>query len=162
VWKPLEIDQEMEHNLHVMCDFLLLDHTPRRIRIQEDHLFVYSNDTRLFDSIAELKVCKLREITRVKLRGKPNAVNLKSSGHAFRTYLRTSRLPETTARSLRGFLQAQQDIRLSPSLAVWCHNGWLRTQRHFFFDHHSTNTANMLELIAPGLVKSTLPIATDK
>ena len=152
----------MEENLHVMCDFLLLDHTPRRIRIQEDHISIYCNDQRLFHSIDSLGVCKMREITGIRLAGTPGAVNLRSSTHAWRTYLRASRLSTHTAGSVRAFLQAQQDIRLSPSLATWCNKTWLSTQRHFFFDHNSSSTTNMLSLIAPGLAKSTLPIATDK
>ena len=162
VWEPLEIDQEMEQNLHIMCDFLLEDHTPRRIRIQEDHLFVYCNDPRLFDSINSLRECKHLEVTGIKLAGRPGAVNLRSSDHAWRTYLRASRLSAATVQSVRAFLRAQQDVRLSPSLSAWCENDWLWTQKHFFFDHHSTSTIDMLSLIAPGLVKSTLPIATDK
>ena len=162
IWEPLEIDQEMEHNLHIMCDFLLQDHTPRRIRIQEDHIFVYSNDQLLFERIEHLGICARRDIIQVKLVGTVGALNLRHSDHALRTYLRASRLPSATAESVRAFLRAQQDVRLSPSLSSWCEHDWLWTQKHFFFDHHSTSTANMLELIAPGLVKSTLPIATDK
>ena len=161
-WEPLEITAEMENDLHVLCDFLLQDHTPRRIRIQEDHISIYCNDQRLFHSIDSLGVCKQREIIDIQLAGTPGAVNLRSSTHAWRTYLRASRLPAATAGSVRAFLRAQQDVRLSPSLSSWCENDWLWTQRHFFFDHHSTGTNNMLALIAPGLVKSTLPIATDK
>ena len=161
-WAPLEIGPEIENDLHVMCDFLLQDHTPRRIRIQEDHMFVYSNDPALFHRIQSFRTCQLCEVTGVELTGTPGAVNLRSSDHVLRTYLRASRLQAHTAGSVRAFLRAQQDVRLSPSLAAWCDNNWLWTQRHFFFDHHSTTTTNMLELIAPGLAKSTLTIATDK
>jgi hypothetical protein len=161
-WEPLEITAEMENDLHVLCDFLLLDHTPRRIRIQEDNMFAYSNDRLFFSNIDSLRVCKMLELTEAQLTRTPGAVNLRSSDHALRTYLRASRLPAAAAQSVRAFLRAQQDVRLSPSLSSWCEHDWLWTQRHFFFDHHSTSTANMLELIAPGLVKSTLPIATDK
>ena len=153
---------DMESDLHVLCDFLLLDHIPRRIRIQEDHIFVYSNDIELFDRIQTLGVCSLCEITSVKLAGIPGVVYLKSSGHAMRTYLRSSRLPAHTARSVRTFFLSQTDVRLSPSLAAWCHNTWLYTQRHYFLDHSSDSTINMLQLIVPGLVKCTLPITTDK
>jgi hypothetical protein len=161
-WETLEIGQDIENNLHLMCDFLVQDHTSRRIRIQEDQMFVYSNDPELFDRMQSLRVCQLGEVTDIQLSGTPGAVNLRSSDHGLRTYLRASRLTARTAESLRGFLRAQQDIRLSPSLAAWCDNTWLWTQRHFFYDHHSATTTNMLELIAPGLAKSTLPISTDK
>lgn len=162
VWEPLEITAEMEDNLHVLCDFLLQDHTSRRIRIQEDHLFVYSNDQQLFDSIAALKVCQLSNIIKVQLTGTPGTINLRSSDHVLRTYLHAVRFTAHTAESVRRFLLAQQDIKLSPSLSSWCTNNWLWTQRHFFLDHDSDNTIKMLQLIAPGLVKRTLPITTDK
>jgi hypothetical protein len=161
-WESLEITAEMESDLHVLCDFLLADNTPRRIRIQEDHMSVYSNDPALFDRIQSLAVCESRERIKVELVDAPGTVNLRSSDHALRTFLRAHRLSEHTAGSLRAFFHAQTDIRLSPSLAAWCANNWLWTQRHFFFDHHSASTANMLALIAPGLVKRTLTITTDK
>ena len=162
VWEPLTITVEAEENLHVMCDFLLSDPAPRRIRIQEDHVFVYAYDRRLFDRIHRLGVCRLRDVTGVELVGQAGTVNLRSSSHAWRTYLRARRFDTSTAASVRAFLQAQKDVRLSPSLSAWCDNTWLWTQRHFFFDHDSHSTMNMLELIAPGLVKCTLPITTDK
>ena len=161
-WEQYTVPAEAEHNLHVMCDFLQTDATPRRIRIQEHNLFVYANDLALFEAIKALGICALQDIVQIDLAGVPGTVNLRSSNHALRTFLRARRLPENTAVSLRGFLLAQRDVRLSPSLAAWCGNSWVGTQRHYFFDHHSSSTANMLELIAPGLVKSTLPITTDK
>lgn len=161
-WEPLEITSEMESNLHVLCDYLLLDHIPRRIRIQEDHIFVYCNDQQLFDNITSLGVCNLRDIVQVQQVGTPNMINLRYSRYALRTYLRTRRLTAATAGSVHAFLLAQTDVRLSPSLSSWCENKSLSTRTHFFLDHDSNSTINMLELIAPGLVKSTLPIATDK
>lgn len=161
-WEPLEITSEMESNLHVLCDFLLLDQTPRRIRIQEDNIFVYCNDQRLFDDIISLGVCNLLEIVQVQQTGTPGKINLRSSDHAFRTYLRARRLAAATAGSVQAFLLAQKDVRLSPSLFSWCANKSFSTRTHFFLDHDSNSTINMLELIAPGLVKSTLPITTDK
>jgi hypothetical protein len=152
----------MENDLYVLCDFLMTDHTPRRVRIQEDHLFVYCNDPALFDQIDSLAVCEERERTKVELVGVPGTINLRSSDYHMRSYLRAHRLPEHRAGSVRAFLLAQKDVRLSPSLYTWCENDWLWTQRHFFFDHDSDSTVNMLALIAPGLVQRTLTITTDK
>jgi hypothetical protein len=57
---------------------------------------------------------------------------------------------------------AQEQIRLSPSLRYWCENDgqWLYT--YYFLDHASASTVDMLQIIAPNIIRCTLPIVTDK
>jgi hypothetical protein len=162
VWGPVEITDRMIENLHRICDFFLSDDTPRKVRIQEDTLFIYCNDPSLLDRVETLEGCRRLETTQIKLEGRPGTVHLRSSDYSLRTYLRSVKLAEPAATSLRKFLLAQQDVRLSPSLTWWCGHPRTIVKAHYFLDHDSASTSHMLDLVVPGLVKRSMPIDTDK
>ena len=162
LWEPLEITDSMVMDLHDLCDFLQRDPTPRRMRIQEQHVMFYCDDPEFLDRIEALGVARRLETTHIEIKGIPGTINLRHSGYRLRSYLRQSRLTEAAARSVSGFLLAQQDVRLSPSLTEWCTEQRTFMRAHYFFDHLDPGTAHMLNLIKPGLVKSTLSITTDK
>jgi hypothetical protein len=148
--------------LHSMCDFLLSDTTPRKIMISNNHLYVYANDPVIYQRIQDHGLALFIELSEIQLTGTPDTVHLKRSDHTMRSYLRSRKLETATATSVRQWLVAQQSVRLSPSLRYWCENDgrWLFT--YYFLDHDSVSTVDMLQLIAPGIVRCTLPIITDK
>ena len=161
-WEPVRITDEDVMALHAMCDFLLEDTTPRKIMISDDHLYIYANDKSVYQRILDHGLARFTELSEVQLTGIPNTVRLRCSDHSMRSYLRSRKLELSTATSVRKWLAAQQSIRLSPSLHYWCANGgrWLYT--YYFLDHDSASTVDMLQIIAPGIVRCTLPIVTDK
>jgi hypothetical protein len=148
--------------LHSMCDFLLTDTTPRKIMISDNNLYMYANDPVIYQRIQNHGLALLKQLTEVQLIGNPGTVTLKRSEYTMRSYLRSRKLDTATATCVRQWLMSQDSVRLSPSLRYWCENDgrWLFT--YYFMDHDSASTANMLELIAPGIVRSTLPIVTAK
>jgi hypothetical protein len=161
-WEPVRITDEDVQALHAMCDFLLSDPTPRKIMIRDNNLHVYANDQDLYQCIIEQELATFVGLCEVNLTGSPNTVRLRSSDHGLRSYFRGRKLDASTARSVRTWLLAQQSVRLSPSLRYWCENKgtWLFT--YYFLDHDSASTVDMLQIIAPGIIRCTLPIVTDK
>jgi len=161
-WEPVRITDENVMALHSMCDFLLSDTTPRKIMISDNHLYVYANDPAIYQNIVDTGLALFTELSEIQLTGIPNTVHLKRSDHTMRTYLRSRKLETATASSVRKWLMAQESVRLSPSLRYWCENEgrWLFT--YYFLDHDSASTGDMLQLVAPGIVRCTLPIVTDK
>ncbi len=161
-WQPVRITDEDVMALHSMCDFLLTDTTPRKIMISDDHLYVYANDPVIYQRIQDHGLALITQLSEVQLTGTPDTVCLKRSDHAMRSYLRSRKLATATATSVRQWLMAQDSVRLSPSLRYWCENEgrWLFT--YYFLDHDSASTVDMLQLIAPDIVRCTLPIVTDK
>ena len=145
-----------------MCDFLLADTAPRKIMISDNHLYLYANDPTIYQRIVDAGLALFTELSEVQLTGSPNTVSLRRSDHAMRSYFRAKKLEIATATSVRKWLMAQQSVRLSPSLRYWCENEgrWLFT--YYFMDHDSTSTLDMLNLIAPGVIRCTLPIVTAK
>lgn len=161
-WEPVRITDEDLQALHAMCDFLLTDNTPRKIMISDNHLYVYANDPVIYQRIQAHGLARFTELLQVQLTGAPNTVHLRRSDHAMRSYFRGRKLEASAAASVRKWLTAQESVRLSPSLRYWCENEgtWLYT--YYFLDHDSVSTADMLRLIAPGIIRCTLPIVTDK
>ncbi len=161
-WEPVRITDEDVMALHSMCDFLLADITPRKIMISNNHLYVYANDTSIYQRIQDHGLSQFIELCQVQLTGTPNTVHLQRSDHAMRSYFRAKKLEPATATSVRKWLTAQESVRLSPSLRYWCEieGRWLYT--YYFLDHDSGSTIDMLNLIAPGIIRCTMPIITDK
>jgi hypothetical protein len=161
-WEPVHISDEDVMALHSMCDFLLTDTTPRKIMISDDHIYVYANDPGIYHRILNHGLALFKELLQVQLTGIPDTVHLKRSDHAMRSYLRSRKLDAATATSVRKWLIAQESVRLSPSLRYWCENGHRLLYTYYFFDHNSVHTVDMLHLIAPNIIRCTLPIVTDK
>jgi len=161
-WEPVRITEDNVMALHAMCDFLTTDTTPRKIMILDNHLYVYANDSAVYQRILDHGLAPLVELSEVRLIGTPDTVRLRRSDHALRSYFRSRKLDNSTAISVRKWLTAQQSLKMSPSLRYWCDNDgrWLFT--YYFFDHDSGSLVDMLQIIAPGLIRCTLPIVTDK
>jgi hypothetical protein len=161
-WEPVRITEEDVMALHAMCDFLLADTIPRKIMISDHQLYIYANDTAIYQRIENHGLARFVQLSQVQLTGTPNTVCLRRSDHSMRSYFRSTKLQTATATSVRKWLLAQESVRLSPSLRYWCENEgrWLFT--YYFLDHDSTSAVDMLQLIVPGIIRCTLPIVTDK
>lgn len=152
--------------LHLMCDFFLAQTARKKIVIAGSMIYVYTNDVALIESICDLPwvVPSTTRVSTITLAGTAGAVTLKSPDHAWRTYFKTMYFTHAVGAAIRDFLQAQEGIRLSPALTKY----WSRQKppmfslNYFFVDHDSASTMSMLGLIAPGLVRKTVPIVADK
>ena len=161
-WAPIRITDKDVQSLHAMCDFLTCDTTPRKIMIKDNHIYVYANDAAIYQRITDQGLAPLVELLEVRFAGTPNTVHLKCSKHAMRSYFRSRKLDTSTANSVRHYLVAQESATLSPSLGYWCENNGQYLFSYYFIDHDSASTTDMLQIIAPGSIRCTLPIVTDK
>jgi hypothetical protein len=152
--------------LHQMCAFFLAQTARKKIVIAGSMIYVYTNDVTLIESICDLPwvVPSTTRVSTITLAGTAGAVTLKSPDHAWRTYFKNRYFTHAVGAAMRDFLQAQEGIRLSPALTDY----WDRQKSpmfslsYFFVDHDSPSTMSMLGLIAPGLVRKTVPIIADK
>lgn len=161
-WEPIRITNEDVRALHAMCDFLITDSTPRKIMIQDNHIHVYANDAAIYQRMLDHDLAQLIELSEVNLVGKPGTVHLRQSDHSLRSYFRGRKLDVAMAQSVKRWLSAQESVTLSPSLRYWCENDGRYLFSYYFLDHDSASTTAMLQIIAPGTIRCTLPIVTDK
>ena len=161
-WVPLEITNQDVDRLHAMCTFLQTESTARQIVLHGDHFFLYTNHAELFDRISRLGLARLTSITEAETSGLANTIMIKNSAWQQRSYFRARKLCDKTALAVKSFLLAQQSVRLSPSLLLWCQQDRRWTDRHFFIDHNQTAVISMLGFIIPDLVRVTRDISTAK
>jgi hypothetical protein len=126
------------------------------------HIYIYSNDVAIYQRILDHGLAPLIELSEVRFTGSPNTVHLKHSKHTIRSYFRSRKLDTLTANSVRQYLAAQESTTLSPSLGYWCENNGRYLFSYYFLDHDSVAITDMLQIIAPGIIRCTLPIVTDK
>jgi hypothetical protein len=148
-------------NLHHFCDFLLNDTRDKRLVITHNTICVYTSDSTLIDAVLDLHYVVRPQLRKIELVGQAGSVRLSQSDYKFRSYFRYARLNVGQATNIKNFLSAQTEIRLSPSLKHWCLVGtWKMCSDYFFIDHNDSGTLSMLGLIAPRLIRKTMPIVT--
>jgi hypothetical protein len=160
------ITDAMIENLHQMCDFFLAQaDQDRRITIMNSMLYVYSRSRDLAEKLWRLPLItpdSELQLIRIQLRGQPGTVILKSPRHRYRSYFNTTKLSLDEACGLKNYLENQEGIRISSSLQDWMETNWVYLRDYYFLDHDHPSTMQMLQLIAPGTVRKTLPIVADK
>lgn len=162
-WHRTQITDQHVADLHAMCDFLLEDSRDRKIMISGDVVHVYTTDATLIEDVMALPYVNNAYHRQIQAVGQPNTVQLKHPRHAWRSYFRQRLMTVEQKNSIVKFLTAQPDVRLSPSMK------WFLTADHqtrmydyYFVDHDDAGFITMLSLIAPGIIRRTLPITADK
>ena len=162
-WRRAQILDHHVVDLHAMCDFLLEDSRDRKIMISGDVVHLYTRDADLVQDVMALPYVKNASHRQIQAVGQPNTIPLKNPRHAWRSYFRQRQMTVEHKDNLVKFLTAQEHVRLSPSMK------WFLTSSHqtrvydyYFVDHDDSGFITMLSLIAPGIIRRTLPISADK
>ena len=162
-WHRVQILDHQVVDLHAMCDFLLEDPRDRKLMISGDVVHLYTCDAALVRDVMMLPYVKDASHRQIRVVGKPHTIHLKNPRHAWRSYFRQRQMTVEHKDNLVKFLTAQEHVRLSPSMK------WFLTSDHqtrmydyYFVDHDDSGFITMLSLIAPGIIRRTLPIVTDK
>lgn len=167
-YKP-DVDVE---KLHRLCDHLKGLSGDHKLMFSGTLIYIYTNDQDLLKELStweELDKLKLTFFC-VELFGTAGAVNLRNPTHKFRTYLRNIKLSDQQRESLGSYLQAQNDVTISPALSFFIRPSSesvssyrsTRTQDYFFINHDSPGSISMLNLIVPNIIRKTLPITAYK
>jgi len=162
-WAKANITDQQVVDLHAMCDFLVNDARPRKLMISTDVVYLYTTDETLVRDVMSLPYVQNAVHYQARIQGPPNTVLLKNPRHAWRSYFRQQLITAEQKHSLVKFLTAQSDVRLSPSMKWFLISGHqTRVFDYYFVDHDDSGFITMLSLIAPGIIRRTLPIVTDK
>lgn len=164
-WTKVDITDQQVADLHRLCDFLLADQRPRKMTITGDWIYLYTTDASLISDIRALDYLDdtRMAVHRAQQVGTPGTVRLRHARNSYRSYFRHIVLSEQQKTSLRQFLEAQENLRLSPALDEAL--SLAHTKRvfdYYFVDHNDSGVITMLNLIVPGIVRRTIPIVADK
>lgn len=164
-WKQrnsMSITPAVVQRLHHICDIINDSRDQAKIMLTGHWLYVYTNDTNFVQTLVDCSESENDTCTEIALYGPRDCVVLQKANHQYRSYFRNMRLDNKTSLSLRGFLQVQENIRLSPALLTFFENGWQRSQDYYFIDYDDPSIISMLSMIVPRLVRKTLPIKEHK
>lgn len=138
-----------------------------RLVVSGKVVYLYSNNLDTLQELATISQftqnIKLRQ---VEVNRPINTVLLRNSLYLKRSYFRERWIDAKSKEAVKNFLTRQDDIRLGPGLKSCLdgknisYKGETLMQRYFFFDHNSDSTSVMLELIAPGTIRQTVPVLT--
>lgn len=155
------ITPEVEQKLYQICDIINNSREQVKVMLTSNFLYAYTNDQSLLQLLINFgNECDT--LTEIELQGPKDSVVLRQANHRYRSYFRNLRIDNKTSTNLRGFLQVQENLRFSPALLTFFENGWQMSQDYYFIDHDDMSIISMLSMIAPRLIRKTLPIAQHK
>jgi len=155
---------QTQHNIHALLDVLTEKLSNNHMTVTVDYAYVYSNDLDWLTKIAALPYLNFVKLREAVVDRPRDTVYLTQSEYTNRSYFRECWITAETKVVLRGFLNNQENIKLSPSLGTWINkdynhnNGRALLARHYFFDHNSDKIPFMLSLAAPKLIRCTLQV----
>lgn len=155
------ITDEVIAHLHTLFDFLKNQKDYRTI-IDQHIVNLYTNSEDTIKELMDFSFVNSVDIVKLIVIGTADSIILKRSKFLYRTYFRYHSCKSDEITSIMNYLSSQEDIQLSPHLQ-WIQKHGLKTLRnHSFFDHMSPNTAYMLHLINPSIIRKTLTIKSNK
>ena len=154
---------DWQHDLFNVAGLLNSD-VDKKIYICTDWVNVYVNELELIRQLeAALNFTKSIAVNEIDLVGSPDLLLVKTvPEHEYRSYFRAAKLTTNNKTALVSYITSQEDVRTSPAVSLWLKKKMLYAENHFFIDHNSLATTQMLSLILPGLVRKTLKIVQDK
>lgn len=152
------IDQSQMMAVLDFADFLRKHDTDYKMVISVSWVWIYSNNLELIQKIQDLSYVKQVQLTEAVITRPRDCVVLKKSTNQWRSYFRSQRLDSEQKHSLKNFLQNQQDVRTSTALQQWLDTHYARSQDYYFVDHNGGGFEIMLNLVAPNIIRKTLPI----
>lgn len=155
------VDNQCElNNLLDMTTFLWsIKHQVKPV-FSGDWGYLYSNDKRLLQQVVDKDYVCVYYIKEAVVDRPRNTIVLKSSPYRSRTFLQERLLNAEDKDRIRTYLQNQPDIKIGRGLDYWLthEKQWLWTRRYYYFDHNNEQIQLMLQLICPGIVRTTMPI----
>jgi len=158
-----DITEKTQADLHNLAEVLMTTPIKFKLVVSQNQGYVYANDLALIDLLDCMPELSRKTYTRARISRPKNTIQLKNSGHEYRTYLCATKLSAQEKQVLIDFLQNQQGhTRMSPGLKNWFDDPFTRTQDYFFVDHNGSSWLSMLSLVRPGIVRKTLQIVAAK
>lgn len=145
-------------NLKDLAGVLIDNRSKIKFVITGSWAYVYSNDLEFLQAVSELWYVSCCSFTEIKINRPRDTVRLRKSKHKFRIYFPDMWITAEQKASIVSFLTSQEDIRMSPSLNIWCRSLYYWTQRSHFIDCNTASLGLALQLIHPRLVRKTLQI----
>jgi len=160
-----EITQELRADCHLLCAFFINLPNNFKLTISYDTVYFYTNHLQDVTDMLNFPQVMFEQLREAVVDIPKNSIVIKSAKHSLRTYFKSQHLTNTEQKtSLKNYLLAQKEIRLSPGLSEWFTKYELSKyiSDNYFIDHNNTSILTMLSLVCPIKIKNTLNIIRDK
>jgi hypothetical protein len=156
------ITPDVETKLHKVCDIVNSYSDQLKVMLTGNWFYAYTNNQTLINELTAISNDQTDTITEIELQGPKDSIILQQANHQYRSYFRNIRLANNVKENLDKFLQAQDSIRLSPALISFLDHNWVMCQDYYFIDHDDMSIISMLGILAPRVIRKTLPIVEHK
>ena len=149
--------------LHTTCDVLSTAVGAYKKVIYSNHLYVYSNELALLQSLNDLDFVKYPILTKAQVILPRDTIILKKPKYNFRTYFKMRGVTKQQIETLNDFFNLNKElIKPSPSLrySLARSTHWLMDYQ--FADHSDPKLITVINLICPGITRKTLNIMAAK
>lgn len=152
-------------NIYTTLNFFAAETEPFKLTLSGNWGYIYTNDVSLASRLTSAcPAAKVRFVKQAEVSQPRDAVMLKHSRYAYRTYLKSMWVDDQQLINLDSFFTAQNSDNVSPCKSLQrfiksntAYRGhWLAD--HYFIDHNDPGYPLMLSLILPRSVRKTLPI----
>jgi hypothetical protein len=122
--------------------------------------YIYSNNKKLLQSISDQHYVCGYYIKEAVINRPKDTIRLQSSPYQYRSFLKEQLWTPADKACILAYLENQPDIKISRGLTHWLKydTRWFWTRRYHYFDHNDVKIELMLQLICPGIVRTTMPI----
>jgi hypothetical protein len=153
-------DQKDLDNLLDLLTFVWPLRDQIKLVFSGDWGYIYSNNKDLLQQIGDKHYVHTYYIKEAVVDRPKDTILLKSSDYRFRSFLRERLCTTDDKNRMLTYLQNQSDIKIGRGLQYWLkyETRWLWTRRYHHFDHNDAKIELMLQLICPGIVRTTMPI----
>jgi hypothetical protein len=122
--------------------------------------YIYSNNKDLLQQIGDKHYVHVYYIKEAVVDRPKDTIRLQSSPYRFRSFLKERLWTLDDKSRILAYLENQPDIKISRGLKYWLKydTRWHWSRRYHYFDHNDAKIELMLQLICPGIVRTTMPI----
>jgi len=122
--------------------------------------YLYSNNKALLQKVIDKDYVQGYYIKEAVVDRPRNTIVLKSSPYRFRSFIQEKLWTMDEKNRMLTYLENQPDIKIGRGFRYWLkyETRWLWTRRYHHFDHNDEKIELMLQLIWPGIVRTTMPI----
>lgn len=156
---PLLVRETEIQLLHSLCDLMLQFDEPWHKTCYMDHLYLYTNSLRPIDMLERSGLVPHFWVSEAVVDKTPNTVRMCFPRFTHRSYFRSRMLDQEQFALLRDFVQARpQQLQLSKTFRQRLRDTSCFVHYHYHMDHNDPHIPFLLEMVCPGLIRSTMPI----
>lgn len=156
-------------NLEGIRALLAAETQPKKLVFFNNFVTVYTNDSSLAHRLWACSWIENLDVKQAILDLPPDTILLRNPKYQYRTYFRGRALSKTQKSRLAAWIETQgREVSASKSLrsflelddsanrVYWWRND--TAESYYYIEHNSLQYETMLSMIAPGMVRKTLPI----